>query len=56
MGETERSTTSGVERTAGASLTFRGEGDRGCPNCGEVALAFDPGTGRARCRACGEAN
>jgi ribosomal protein S27E len=33
---------------------LRADGDRHCPNCRDVALAFDPAAGRARCRSCGE--
>jgi len=28
--------------------------DRYCRHCTEIALAFDPSAGRARCRSCGE--
>jgi hypothetical protein len=45
---------SGERTDRAAGFDFRGDGDRGCPNCGEVALAFDPGTDSARCRVCGE--
>lgn len=40
------------ETTTG--FDFHRDGDRGCPHCGEVALAFDPVASSARCRACGE--
>ena len=28
--------------------------DRYCRHCTEIALAYDPSAGRARCRSCGE--
>jgi len=28
--------------------------DRYCHHCREIALAYDPTAGRARCRSCGE--
>ncbi|WP_436928422.1 hypothetical protein [Halosimplex halobium] len=55
MSESELSTANGPERSVPPRLSFRDGSDRGCPHCGDVALAFDPGTGRARCRSCGEA-
>ncbi|WP_459194413.1 hypothetical protein [Halosimplex sp. J119] len=48
--ESSRPSSPGI---SGGRLSFRADGDRGCPNCGEIALAFDPSAERARCRACG---
>ncbi|QLH80262.1 hypothetical protein [Halosimplex pelagicum] len=55
MSKSEPSTPAGPERSATPRLSFRAGSDRGCPHCGDVALAFDPSADRARCRSCGEA-
>jgi len=52
MTEYDRSTPDRPE--ASGRFDFHTDGDRGCPHCGEVALAFDPVARRARCRSCGE--
>jgi|GEM_PF-1239158 ribosomal protein S27E len=45
-----------VESTApsGAPETTAMTSDRYCRQCTEIALAYDPSAGRARCRSCGE--
>jgi ribosomal protein S27E len=41
-----------VESTAPAAPTMTS--DRYCRHCSEIALAYDPSAGQARCRSCGE--
>ncbi|WP_161625174.1 hypothetical protein [Halosimplex carlsbadense] len=55
MSKSEPSTSATPKRSATPRLSFRAGSDRGCPHCGDVALAFDPSADRARCRSCGEA-
>ena len=54
MSKSDRSNSARGEAVT-TRFDFHDDGDRGCPHCGEVALAFDPAVDRARCRTCGEA-
>jgi hypothetical protein len=46
--------TPSVTGTGEQSSPDRLSEDRYCHHCREIALAYDPASDRARCRACGE--